>query len=75
MGPMNAVGRTGWAWELLDADDRRVEAPVSPVFTNRFDAESWLGETWRDLAREGVAAARLRFRDEEVAPPLPLHRP
>ena len=46
-------------WELDDADGRALTTPVSPAFTNQFDAEQWLGESWRDLAAQGAAAARL----------------
>lgn len=66
------VNRALWSWELLGADDGVLDRPVSPVFTSRFDAESWLGETWRTLAREGVASVRLLLRGAEIAPPLPL---
>lgn len=69
------VDRAVWSWELLGADDAPLERPVSPVFTSRFDAEAWLGENWRTLARDGVAAARLLLQGEEVAPPLPLRTP
>ncbi len=31
---------------------RALAAPVSPVFTTQYDAEQWLGETWRSLAAE-----------------------
>lgn len=62
-----------WGWELLDGDERSMRRPTSPTFTSRFDAESWLGENWRQLAEQGVAAARLMHDGEQVAPPLPLH--
>jgi hypothetical protein len=51
--------RPQWVWELDDADGRALTKPLSPVFTNQFDAEQWLGETWRDLAAQGAVAARL----------------
>lgn len=66
------VNRAAWAWELLGADDGVLAHPVSPVFTSRFDAEAWLGESWRGLAQEGVASVRLMLRGAEIAPPLPL---
>ncbi len=69
------VDRAAWTWELLGPDDVVLERPVSPVFTSRFDAEAWLGERWRALARDGVSAARLLLRGAEVAPPLPLRAP
>ncbi|KLN33308.1 hypothetical protein ACFVSK_02240 [Cellulosimicrobium cellulans] len=51
--------RPQWVWELDDAEGRVLAAPVSPVFTTQYDAEQWLGETWRTLAAEGAAVARL----------------
>lgn len=64
--------RPAWDWDLLDARERVLDQPVSPAFTSRFDAEAWLGETWRQLAGQGVAAARLAHHGEPAAPPLPL---
>ncbi|MBD5788018.1 hypothetical protein IF650_17820 [Cellulosimicrobium terreum] len=51
--------RPQWVWELTDADGRVIEEPATPVFTTQFDAEQWLGETWRSLAASGATAARL----------------
>lgn len=64
-----------WSWRLLDAEDRPVEEESAPDFTTRFDAEAWLGETWRTLAARGVVAAELSGRGVPVGSPLPLHRP
>ena len=64
--------RPAWDWDLLDAQDRLLDQPLSPAFTSRFDAEAWLGETWRQLAAQGVAAARLAHHGVPAAPPLPL---
>lgn len=40
-------------------------APTAPAQTSQSDAESWLGEQWRELADQGVAAASL-FRDDDL---------
>jgi hypothetical protein len=66
------VSRPAWDWDLLDAHDQVVDRPVSPAFASRFDAESWLGESWRQLAEQGVAAARLAHHGEPVGPVVPL---
>lgn len=63
-----------WTWEFLGADDAVRHQPVSPAFASRFDAESWLGERWRELADQGVGAARLLHRARPVAPALPLRK-
>ncbi|MBI9114268.1 hypothetical protein [Sanguibacter suaedae] len=68
-----------WVWHLRDAQGDEMTEPRCPVFTNRFDAEQWLGESWRDLARQGASVAEL-YNDgtqaaagvvlsTEVAPP------
>lgn len=64
--------RSQWTWVFLDAEDGAVDRPLSPTFTTRFDAEAWLGEHWRSLAEDGVAAARLTDRGHAAAPPVPL---
>ena len=65
---------TVWAWELLDRSDEMLDRPLSPTCSNRFDAESWLGESWRQLAEQGVVAARLTHNGQAVAPPIPLRK-
>lgn len=69
---MSPVSRQQWEWQLLGADEVVLEEPVSPAFTGRFDAESWLGEQWRHLAGQGVAAAQLVQGGRPVAAPVPL---
>lgn len=64
--------RSQWTWVFLDADDAAMDRPLSPTFTTRFDSEAWLGEHWRHLAGQGVAAARLTDREHVVAPAVPL---
>lgn len=64
--------RSQWTWQFLDGEDARMDRPLSPTFTSRFDAEAWLGEHWRRLAEQGVAGARLTDRGQVVAPAVPL---
>ncbi len=64
--------RVQWEWLFLDAQDAELDRPLSPAFTNRFDAEAWLGEHWRHLATQGVAAAQLLQQGAPVAAALPL---
>jgi hypothetical protein len=63
-----------WAWELLDGADQVLDRPLGPTFSNRFDAESWLGESWRQLAEQGAVAARLSHNGLAVAAPIPLRK-
>lgn len=68
------VSRVQWTWRMLGASDEVLDRPISPAFTSRYDAEAWIGEHWRRLAGEGVAAAILLHDDHAVAPPLPLRK-
>ena len=49
--------------------------PVPPAFVTRSDAESWIGEHWRGLRKEGVARVLLLEDDVPVGRPLPLDVP
>lgn len=49
-----------------------VEVPGSE---NQADAESWLGENWRDLLTRGVATVTLFDGEEEVYGPMGLAAP
>lgn len=57
-----------WTWTWLDARGVVVEHPLSPAFTSRFDAETWLGQVWRERAAEGIGAARLERGDGARVP-------
>ncbi len=71
------VGRTGgtsWTWRYQAEDGSPVEPPSGPppTFPNQADAESWIGETWRELLDEGVHAVVLLDGDREVYGPMGL---
>lgn len=65
-----------WTWQLEDPSG----APVDPAALgvevpgcdNQGDAESWLGETWRDLLDRGVASVTLLRNGERVYGPMGL---
>nr|WP_237727972.1 hypothetical protein [Cellulomonas sp. APG4] len=57
---------------MLDDAQAPLDRPLSPTFTNRFDAEAWVGERWRELVRDGVRAVRLCHQGAPVAPVMPL---
>ena len=61
-----------WLWEFRDAAGAVLPAPTSPVFTNQYDAEQWLGQTWRDLAAAGVVSAVVLHSGAPGAPPVTL---
>jgi hypothetical protein len=54
------------------ADGTELAEPVSSAHNNQSDAESWLGEHWRDLADAGVAQVSLLDGDAKVYGPMPL---
>ena len=53
-----------WTWRY-EAEDGRQDAGGSESFASQSDAESWLGQTWRDLAAQGVVSVVL-LEDDRV---------
>jgi hypothetical protein len=53
-----------WSWRY-EAEDGRRDAGSSEPFSSQSDAESWLGQTWRDLVASGVVTAVL-VEDDRV---------
>jgi hypothetical protein len=64
-----------WWWRLLDALGAEVsvsEEYADQRFASQGDAESWVGEVWRELADEGVETVVLLEHDREVYGPMSL---
>lgn len=64
-----------WWWRLEDAGGGEVEVGdglAGQRFASQADAESWVGETWAELADEGVAAVTLFEHDRQVYGPMSL---
>jgi hypothetical protein len=61
-----------FAWKYEAADGGDLPHPGSDPFSNQSDAESWLGENWRDLAARGIAQVSLVEDDRVVYGPMPL---
>jgi hypothetical protein len=53
-----------WSWQYEDADGAAVNGPEE-TFSSQADAESWLGQTWRELVNSGAASASL-LEDDRV---------
>jgi hypothetical protein len=53
-----------WIWRYEGANGQK-QAGSSELFPSQSDAESWLGQHWRDLVASGAANATL-FDDERV---------
>jgi hypothetical protein len=47
-----------WSWRYENGDGQPVAGPEES-FTSQADAESWIGQTWRDLLAAGTATAIL----------------
>jgi hypothetical protein len=64
-----------WSW-IFSAPDGSPIAPAGVAdeqsFPSQSDAETWLGEEWRDLAAAGVSSVTLREAEREVYGPMPL---
>ncbi|MGN6607659.1 MAG: hypothetical protein ACTHMS_11710 [Jatrophihabitans sp.] len=61
-----------WTWQLVGPDGDEVSGPSVPPHSNQSDAESWLGEHWRELADAGVAAVTLLDNGSPVYGPMSL---
>ena len=65
-----------WWWRLEDAAGEEVAVSgdlADQRFSNQADAESWVGETYADLAAAGVDAVVLHEHDRRVYGPMSLH--
>lgn len=63
-----------WTWTYADADGAAVNPTSAPSrgFPTQADAESWVGEAWRDLLAEGVDSVTLHEGDIRVYGPMSL---
>lgn len=61
-----------WLWEFRDAAGAVLPEPTSPVFTNQYDAEQWLGQAWHELAAAGVASSVVLHAGAPAAPAVAL---
>ncbi|MDI3422741.1 hypothetical protein [Streptomyces luteolus] len=63
-----------WTWRFETSDGTEVEPSVQPEeFTTQGDAESWIGEVWKDLADGGTDQVRLFEDSTEIYGPMSLH--
>ncbi|MFD9796782.1 hypothetical protein ACFWXK_38195 [Streptomyces sp. NPDC059070] len=63
-----------WTWRFEKSDGTEVEPAVAPEeFTTQGDAESWIGEVWKDLMEGGADQVRLFEDGTEIYGPMSLH--
>ena len=64
-----------WVWRFLDAAGKQLTPHDvdSPAFSAQGDAETWIGESWRDLVEAGVDQVSLLEDDAVVYGPMSLH--
>ncbi|MFE1444299.1 hypothetical protein [Streptomyces sp. NPDC058739] len=63
-----------WTWRFEKSDGSEVEPAVQPKeFTTQGDAESWIGEHWKDLQAGGADQVRLFEDTTEIYGPMSLH--
>ena len=68
-----------WHWRFEDPAGAAIDPATLGVefleTDNQGDAESWLGENWRELLDKGVATVTLFDGDDEVYGPMGLAAP
>jgi hypothetical protein len=64
-----------WTWQFETADGTLVPSRGVPreTFASQGDAESWLGENWRDLLAGGVDQVSLLEENRVEYGPMSLH--
>lgn len=64
-----------WSWRYEKRDGSEV-TPVAgsvPQFPTQADAESWVGEIWRELLDQGVDGVTLLENGTKIYGPMSLH--
>lgn len=62
-----------WNWRYEGPDGQAVSGPAE-TFGSQADAESWIGQNWRDLAASGVTTVVL-VEDDRIEYRMPLLPP
>ena len=67
-----------WTWRYEDGNGGDVDAATAPngePFPTQSDAETWLGENWRELLSAGVEQVSLLEAGRVVYGPMSLRPP
>ncbi|MGH3313027.1 MAG: hypothetical protein ACRDP3_20985 [Streptomyces sp.] len=63
-----------WTWRFEKADGAETEPAVKPdEFPTQGDAESWIGEVWKELLEGGTDQVTLLEDGSKVYGPMSLH--
>ena len=63
-----------WTWRFEKADGTQVPPAVQPEeFATQGDAESWVGEVWKELAEGGTDQVVLFEDGAKIYGPMSLH--
>jgi hypothetical protein len=68
-----------WTWQMHAGADARVVPDPGALpqptggFPSQGEAETWVGEVWRELVAEGVDAVSLFEEGRKVYGPMSLH--
>jgi len=77
MGGMTQVASMGWHWRYETSSGEVIEdlpqVALVTGFPNQGEAESWLGESWRDLLQAGIDQVSLLEGERVVYGPMSLH--
>jgi hypothetical protein len=71
------VSVVAWTWRYQNSEGLIInpdDAPPADVAPTQGDAETWLGETWRELLDAGIDAVTLLEDGREVYGPMSLHQ-
>ncbi|QKW06073.1 hypothetical protein HUT18_06335 [Streptomyces sp. NA04227] len=64
-----------WTWRFEKADGTEVEPSLQPdEFTTQGDAESWIGEFFKELAEGGTDQVTLFEDGTKIYGPMSLHQ-
>lgn len=61
-----------WTWRFEAADGSALSSPQAPTFPTQGDAESWIGEQWRELLDSGVEQVSLLEAERVAYGPMAL---
>ncbi|MFI1399027.1 hypothetical protein [Streptomyces sp. NPDC020681] len=63
-----------WTWRFEKSDGTEVQPAVQPEeFTTQGDAESWIGEYWKELLEGGVEQVTLSEDTTKIYGPMSLN--